>query len=93
MRRSSAAYWFAGPGVDRDRNLLFLAGARCARHESHRLRSVLAQRYRNLRFIGFENYWRLLHEPLFWKSLGNTFYFVLLGVPLSIGASLAPRCW
>ncbi|HVF16129.1 MAG TPA: sugar ABC transporter permease, partial [Steroidobacteraceae bacterium] len=42
----------------------------------------------NLRFIAFENYWRLLHEPLFWKSLGNTFYFVLLGVPLSIGASL-----
>ena len=42
----------------------------------------------NLRFVGFENYWRLLHEPLFWKSLGNTFYFVVLGVPLSIGASL-----
>ena len=42
----------------------------------------------NLRFVGFENYWRLLHEPLFWKSLGNTFYFVVLGVPLSLGASL-----
>jgi len=42
----------------------------------------------NLRFIGLENYWRLLHEPLFWKSLGNTFYFVVLGVPLSLGASL-----
>jgi len=42
----------------------------------------------NLRFIGFENYARLLHEPLFWKSLGNTFYFVVLGVPLSIAASL-----
>ena len=42
----------------------------------------------NLRFVGLENYWRLLHEPLFWKSLGNTFYFVLLGVPLSIATSL-----
>ena len=42
----------------------------------------------NLRFVGFENYVRLLHEPLFWKTLGNTFYFVLLGVPLSIATSL-----
>jgi multiple sugar transport system permease protein len=42
----------------------------------------------NLRFIGLENYWRLLNEPLFWKALGNTVYFVALGVPLSIAASL-----
>jgi multiple sugar transport system permease protein len=42
----------------------------------------------NLRFIGFENYRRLLGEPLFWKALGNTLYFVALGVPLSIGVSL-----
>jgi multiple sugar transport system permease protein len=43
---------------------------------------------RNLRFISFDNYVELLQEPLFWKSLGNTFYFVALGVPLSIAASL-----
>ena len=43
----------------------------------------------NLRFIGFDNYARLLREPLFWKALGNTLYFVALGVPLSIGLSLA----
>ena len=42
----------------------------------------------NLRFIGLRNYGQLLSDPLFWKSLGNTFYFVVLGVPLSIGASL-----
>ena len=42
----------------------------------------------NLRFIGFDNYARLLREPLFWKALGNTFYFVVLGVPLSIAVSL-----
>lgn len=42
----------------------------------------------NLRFIGFENYGDLLREPLFWKALGNTLYFVALGVPLSIGFSL-----
>ncbi len=44
--------------------------------------------FENLRFIGFENYARLLREPLFWKALGNTLYFVALGVPLSIGLSL-----
>jgi multiple sugar transport system permease protein len=43
---------------------------------------------RNLRFIGLENYTRLLHTPLFWQALGNTFFFVLIGVPLSLAASL-----
>ena len=43
---------------------------------------------RNLRFVGLHNYWALLHRPLFWSALGNTFYFVAVGVPLSIGASL-----
>ncbi len=42
----------------------------------------------NLRFIGFDNYTRLLQNPLFWKALGNTFYFVLVGGPLSIAVSL-----
>jgi multiple sugar transport system permease protein len=44
--------------------------------------------FANLRFVGLRNYGQLLGEPLFWKALGNTFYFVVLGVPLSIGASL-----
>ncbi len=43
---------------------------------------------RDLRFTGFENYGELLRTPLFWKALGNTFYFVLVGVPLSIALSL-----
>ena len=42
----------------------------------------------NLRFIGLHNYWDLLHRPLFWAALGHTFYFVIVGVPLSLGASL-----
>jgi multiple sugar transport system permease protein len=43
---------------------------------------------RNLRFVGLGNYVSLLHTPLFWQALGNTLYFVIIGVPLSIGASL-----
>ncbi len=42
----------------------------------------------NLRFIGLHNYLDLLRTPMFWKSLGNTAYFVVLGVPLSIALSL-----
>ena len=42
----------------------------------------------NLRFVGVRNYLQLLETPLFWKALGNTLYFVVLGVPLSIAASL-----
>ncbi|HVO88184.1 MAG TPA: sugar ABC transporter permease [Casimicrobiaceae bacterium] len=43
---------------------------------------------RNLRFVGLRNYLELLVTPLFWKALGNTVYFVVVGVPLSIAASL-----
>ena len=42
----------------------------------------------NLRFVAFDNYIGLLHNPLFWKTLGNTLYFVIVGVPLSIAVSL-----
>jgi multiple sugar transport system permease protein len=42
----------------------------------------------NLRFVGATNYLRLLENPLFWKALGNTLYFVITGVPVSIAASL-----
>ena len=43
---------------------------------------------RNLRFVGLGNYAALLQNPLFWKALGNTLYFVVVGVPLSIAMSL-----
>jgi len=40
------------------------------------------------RFVGLENYRHLLGDAVFWKALGNTFYFVLVGGPLSVGVSL-----
>ena len=46
----------------------------------------------NLRFIGLENYQRLVGNPLFWQAMRNTLWFVVLGVPLivvlSLGAAL-----
>ena len=41
-----------------------------------------------LRFVGLDNYLRLVRTPLFWQALGNTLYFVAVGVPLSIALSL-----
>jgi multiple sugar transport system permease protein len=41
-----------------------------------------------MRFVGLHNYLQLLQTPLFWQALGNTLYFVVVGVPLSIGLSL-----
>jgi multiple sugar transport system permease protein len=43
----------------------------------------------NLRFVGLANYAALLADPLFWRAMRNTFYFVLVGGPLSIAVSLA----
>ncbi|GGE31795.1 spermidine/putrescine ABC transporter permease [Pullulanibacillus camelliae] len=42
-------------------------------------------------FIGFKNYSDLIHDHLFWKSIGNTVYFAVIFVPLSIifGVALA----
>lgn len=42
----------------------------------------------NARFIGIGNYRDLMRDALFWTALKNTFYFVLVGGPLSVAASL-----
>ena len=38
-------------------------------------------------FVGLDNYRRMLDDPAFWKVFGNTFKYLLLGMPLSIVAS------
>ncbi len=40
------------------------------------------------RFILFGNYLRLMNDPLFWKALFNTCYFVLVGGPLTLLVAL-----
>jgi len=42
----------------------------------------------NTRFVGFDNYARLLKTPDFWAALKNTFYFAFVGGPLTIAVSL-----
>ncbi|MFL5575538.1 MAG: carbohydrate ABC transporter permease [Gemmatimonadaceae bacterium] len=42
----------------------------------------------NARFVGLANYARLAHDPVFWRALGNTFYFALVGGPLTMAVAL-----
>jgi multiple sugar transport system permease protein len=42
----------------------------------------------NVRLVGLGNYTRLLENPIFWTALKNTFYFVLVGGPLTMAVSL-----
>ncbi|NWF51365.1 MAG: sugar ABC transporter permease, partial [Ignavibacteriaceae bacterium] len=45
--------------------------------------------FNTVRFIGLKNYLRLFEDPLFWQSLKNTSYYVLLATPLTIAVSLS----
>jgi len=40
------------------------------------------------RFVGFDNYLRVLRDPDFWNAFRNTFTFALLVVPLQLAMSL-----
>lgn len=44
--------------------------------------------FSNARFVGLKNYIDLMNDPLFWKALKNTLYFVAVGGPLSVMTSL-----
>ncbi|HEV8480904.1 MAG TPA: sugar ABC transporter permease [Candidatus Eisenbacteria bacterium] len=41
------------------------------------------------RFVGLNNYVEVLRNPVFWKALGNTLYFVFVSGPLMMIVSLA----
>lgn len=89
MNRQLAAWAFAGPALVVI--ALFFAVPVCA---SLALSLTDFDLYAladlgNLRFVGLKNYVEILQLPLFWKSLGNTCYFVVVGVPLSMAMSLA----
>jgi multiple sugar transport system permease protein len=43
---------------------------------------------RAAKFVGFDNYVRLFQHPTFWKSLGNTYYYTLIIVPVGVGGAL-----
>ena len=40
-------------------------------------------------FLGLDNYDRALHDPLFWRSLGNTGFYMAVTVPIQMALGLA----
>ena len=40
-------------------------------------------------FIGLDNFERLIHDEAFWRSLGNSFIFVVISVPLRLAGAVA----
>ena len=88
MKASTAPWWFVAPALA-VLGLFFFVPVLAALAMSVTDFDLYALRdLDNLRFVGLANYATLLTEPLFWKSLGNTLYFVVVGVPLSIAVSL-----
>lgn len=45
--------------------------------------------WRNVEFVGVDNYVALAADPDFWRALGNTGIFVIVGVPSIVVVSLA----
>jgi ABC-type sugar transport system permease subunit len=40
-------------------------------------------------FVGFGNYWEMISDPVFWQTIGRTFYFTLVSVGLELVLGLA----
>jgi multiple sugar transport system permease protein len=88
MRKTTAAWWFVAPALAVIA-VFFVLPVLAALIVSFTDFDIYALAdIGNLRFAGLRNYGRLLETPLFWQALANTLYFVIVGVPLSIGASL-----
>ncbi|HEY5722537.1 MAG TPA: sugar ABC transporter permease [Allosphingosinicella sp.] len=89
MRRASRAGWaFAGPALFMLGLFFFVPVVLAFALSLTDFDLYALADLGNLRFVGLANYGELFGTPLFWKALGNTFYFVIVGVPLSIGLSL-----
>ena len=88
MRVDRAAWWFAGPALLVIAVFFFLPVVAAFLISLTDFDIYALADLANLRFVGIGNYLKLLQTPLFWQALGNTLYFVVAGVPLSIAASL-----
>ena len=88
MRPTRVAWWFVGPALCVI-GVFFVVPVAAALVMSLTDFDIYALAdWRNLRIVGLSNYVELLQRPLFWRALGNTVYFVAVGVPLSLAASL-----
>ena len=88
MRFDRAAWWFVAPALLVIAVFFFLPIVAAFLISLTDFDIYALADLANLRFVGIGNYLKLLETPMFWQALGNTLYFVVAGVPLSIAASL-----
>ena len=91
MRRLAAipaGVWFVAPALTLIGLFFFLPVAASLLLSFTDFDIYALGRLDRLRFIGLENYRRLLNDPMFWTALKNTLYFVIVGGPLSVLVSL-----
>lgn len=85
---SAAAYLFIGPALAAIFIFFFIPVISAFIISFTDFDIYVLGNFNTLRFIGFKNYIRLFEDPLFWLSLKNTSYYVILATPLSIAVSL-----
>ncbi|MCC6491854.1 MAG: sugar ABC transporter permease [Pirellulales bacterium] len=83
-----AGWWFAGPalGIIFVFFLLPIAASLLLSLTDFDIYALAD--WRNLRFVGLENYRQIVHSERFWKATVNTLYCVGVGGPLSVAVSL-----
>ena len=87
MTRRSAAWWFVAPALLVIGVFFFLPVVAALALSFTDFDIYALADPHNLRLVGLRNYVQLLRTPLFWQAFGNTLYFVVVGVPLSLGVS------
>jgi len=88
-RRFGAGFWFALPALSLIALFFFVPVLTALALSFTDFDIYVLGDFSTLRFVGFGNYIRIMHDPLFWLALRNTFYFVLIGGSLSVVFSLA----
>ena len=82
------AYWFLAPALFVIFVFFFIPVAAAAFLSLTDFDIYAIASRANLRFVGWRNYGSLVRDPLFWTALRNTLYFVAVGGPVSVAASL-----
>ncbi|CAN5787462.1 sugar ABC transporter permease [soil metagenome] len=86
--RSEAGWWFVAPALLVIGAFFFVPVAAAFLLSFTDFDIYAVASFDNARFTGLANYAALLGDPIFWKALGNTLYFALVGGPLTIAISL-----
>ena len=88
MSRAGVAWWFVAPALLVIAVFFFLPVLAALALSLTDFDIYALADARNLRVVGLRNYVELLQTALFWRAFGNTLYFVVIGVPLSVTVSL-----